>query len=627
MKMRPSSAILLSSLILIFVTSLLSLPLENELDEALLADKVYSHGPDADPRSAQDPRKSSSSSLVPKKTSLQKGTRKTKFLEQFWKAALDPPPESASEENWKIYYKIALKVLYLNDLNPKIKALAEAVTELGESFPLLEYTDQGIDAFMVPYLYLAHSCLRVVSLGLGERIWVVGVLSCLRWKIPKQKEEIKSNKFIYTSDIATIRGNIETFLLREQPLGEILQTMWPDFLTYSSLADQHPVVWEGLQRASLANLILQQIRTSAIIPSDEFKGIMKSFLRLQTPIDDYRASTFTDDLAGQLVKMLSSTRPTSALAEETALVRILLHMQENHLHSRLKVLQLIREHKIGKIVFRVDIGLQLGDNPLDSPANRLYSLLKNVQNLNIEDFNDALKSMIDQELPIPQWGKLLRILEVSKPLNRDIYNSVDALLSDSEGITGKLARVLHQLYPRRGNRNIFSPPGILALISTRAQDLKEAIHRQELEKKLVFEGILSAQVIEPFSKFLMWNFKGDRKPELRRYLQTIYVQIMSREDTLNALKSSDTIIEYILRIIFLKNNNQKLLRYLSNKIAFELLSSRVVELLIASRKKLSHQTFESHLQKFEQELLEEFETVLIMKMVRQRTDSTSFVHE
>ncbi|EGF97879.1 uncharacterized protein MELLADRAFT_114012 [Melampsora larici-populina 98AG31] len=608
--MRSSSTTLLPFLFLIFVSSILSLYSEKEVEEAFVANRLHSHAPDADlpPTRESYSRKSSGRyslrssgrDLFPTaETSSQTAFVANRLhshapdadLKPTIEKAADPSPASANGKNWNIYYEIAPKVLDLNNHIPVIKALAQAVIRLGTSFPSKKYTHQGLEENIVPYIDFAHSALKLESLGLRERIWMVGVLSCLKY----------------------------------QPLGEILVKMWSDFHTDSDLSDQDNVVWEALQRASLSDSILHQMRTSTRAPSIGSEGIRESFLRLKTPIDDERASKFTDDVVVHLAKILSSPRKAGALDEGKVMVQFLLHMQENHLQSRLKVLKLIRKHQIGKGVHDVDIRLQLAENPLGSPSYGLYSLLKNIRNLDIEELNPALKAMLDQELSIHQWGKLLRILEVSNTINTEIYSRMDALLSDSEEITMKFGRIVQKLYPARANLSFFSPPGILTLISKRAQDLKEAILRKELEERLVSEGMLSAQIMEPPSEVLMWNFKGDRIPELRLYLETIFHQIMSRE--VNELKSSDTIIEYILRLISLKNDDQKLIGMLSNQFAFKILSSRAVKMIKSARKKLARQTFESYLQKFEEDLLEDFEKVLVLQVVHQGTDAPRFVHE
>ncbi|KAH9811977.1 hypothetical protein DFH28DRAFT_1084530 [Melampsora americana] len=631
--MSLSSVILLSFLILIFASPHLSLLLEKDLEESLLADKVHSHLPDADLRS-KGLQSEGSSGISPIRTqgkTLQK-SHTTKLSDRLWDLAR-PTQESASENNWNIYYRINPKVLYLNVHISEIEALTHAVAQLGDEFTSKRYTIEGIEQHIVPRIDLADRVLKLDSLELRERIWAVGVLSCLKSKIPNQKIELNAKDFEDTH-LYPCRGNFELFLLKDQPLGVILDKMWAeipadlceDNRVISVLSDEYistTAVWEALQRASLADSVLHQMDNSATTPSTKFQAIQKSFLGLKTPIDVSRAWRLRSDIASQLGNIHSSSC-TGSLSEQKAMIQFLLHMQESHPFSKIRVLELIKEHKISEMILKVDIDLQLQDKALDASSKRVYKLLKNIKNVDFEKLNLALKGMVAKQLPTRQWGKLLRILEVSNMQNPHIYNCMDELLLDSEEITVQFARILNKLYPMRKNLD-FRYLSIMDLISRCEQDLIEANHRQKLEEELLSKGVLSPQTIEPLSKVLRWNFKGDRKPELAHYLQTICVQILSREEYLDALKPDDTIIEYILHIISLKNNDKKLLQYLTDTIVSTDIYSKALKMIIDLHRESTDQTFAYHLQNFEKYLQEDVEEIIYSKKINQYLYSTSFL--
>lgn len=197
----------------------------------------------------------------------------------------------------------------------------------------------------------------------------------------------------------------------------------------------------------MTDLAINQIATAPMAPAEYLKEILKAFLSLKTPIDGFKGSRLTHDIAIQLKNMQTSPMDTGSMNEEKIMVQILLHMQEHHLPSRIEVLELIQEHNIGHKVLEVDMRVQLEDTTLDSASKKVYRLLQDFTNLDATELTLALKAMIGEKLPVHQWGRLLRSLEVANFQNRQIYNCMDALLSDSEVITTEFARMSRTLYP------------------------------------------------------------------------------------------------------------------------------------------------------------------------------------
>ncbi|KAH9821568.1 hypothetical protein DFH28DRAFT_1019395 [Melampsora americana] len=602
MTMRSARMILLSFLILVSVSSLLSLGLEDDLALPLLTVEIHPDHPSNSYKQPKDLYSSQgcSSSSVLSQTKTNNEIRKIlgEQLEHLLRSD-SSIPKSASERSWKVYYKISPKVLFLHHQIPEINELVQEVSKLGLEFTSKRYTLKELEELIVPSINLAHHALNLDSLGMNERLWVVGVLSCLTSKIPKQKIQMISKLSDHTYQ-ASLRGNLELLLLKDLPLEKALEKMWPDSLG----ARNHPpyMVREALLRASLVDSILHQIPSSTN-PSAELQVILQWFLHLKVPINDSNASKMTEFILIQLKKMNTSPRNPDEFDEGKLMMQVLLHLQGNHLPSKVKFLNIIKDSDIGKSLLEVDMDLQLQD--VKPSMKRLYQLLKDIKKIRIEELTSALNQAVYGIHIMPSLGSLLRALDMANRQNPIIYQTMNTLLSGSKKMTAFFANILRHEYPKTNDPNFFRSSGseLLALCSSKRLELLSYKNRKILEDKIISEGL--SQKIEPFHQALVWNFKGNRRIELTDYLHTIYAELHSRiKNQAFSVRKDDPMIEYILHLIGIRNQNEDLLRWLTdrNSSIFKWILFNSLFLLEELSKKSSDGNLESEIQFFEKEL-------------------------
>ncbi|KAH9821555.1 hypothetical protein DFH28DRAFT_949820 [Melampsora americana] len=583
-KMRLSRTMSLPILILILVSPCFS-HLEEDLELPLLADEVYNHYPTSDKGlildlySGEGGRKS----LVPNQANRPNRIVATlcQKVEQLL-ASDSSTPKSAGPSNWKVYYEIAPKVLYQNHKIPEISALE-------------------LDEHVMSCIKLAHIVLDDDSLGMRERIWVVGVLSCLESKIPMKTMQSTSEASDNTHQ-TFFRGRFELLLLQGWTLGDTLKAIWPESLKVT----HYPAyaVLEALQRSALVDSIIKQIPESAKT-SEEFEAILHLLVHLKMPIMKSNALELTKRIADQLKNMSNSPTSAGFFDERKAMIQFLLHLQENHLPSKIHFLEFAKDQDMASKTLKVDIGLE--DTLSQDSKKVLHELLKNINKIDTQELIPALKKLTLENYTILQWRKILRVLDLANRQNPVFYQSLDEILSGSMTMTKRFANSLCEQYTEAQNfPGFFRSLGshLLALISRKTEEFIAANRRKELENILISDGILLPQNIEPFHKALAWKFEGDRELELHNYLQQTFTEILSRREIWGALLATDPLVEYIINIICLKNNNERLLTWLSqrNLPRFRQISYHEFYKIKSSLKKSSDQTFGFRLQMFEKEL-------------------------
>ncbi|EGG06220.1 uncharacterized protein MELLADRAFT_106913 [Melampsora larici-populina 98AG31] len=583
---------LLSLLILSFVSSYFCY-LDEELELPLLTDEVYSHSP----TSAENRLKhlysgeGFSGSLVPTQTKIYNGIINTlcEKVDQLL-ASETSTPKSAGPSNWKIYYGIAPKVFHQNTHIDKLCALVHEVARLGYEFTSTMYSSENIVHHLLPCINLAYSALNLDSLGMRERMWVVGVLSCLESSIPKEMISGLSG------NIRFFRGKFELLLLRGWPLGPTLEKMWPTSLELKHYPPYS--VLEALLRVSLVNSVLHQMPTS-IKPSPGFEAILHLLLTLKMLIKESNALDLTKDIAARLNEMPSSPRSAGVFDEGKVLIQILLHLQENHLPSKIHFLELCKNHSMAQRVMEVDIGLE--DTLSQNSKDILQGLLMGIKKMKTDEIIPALTKVLHENKTILQCRKLLRLLDLANRQNSHYFYSLDTVLSDSITLSQRISWILNEQYPNKNHPTFFRSLGseFLTLCARKTEELTSFNRRKEIENKLISKGVLLPQNIEPFERVLAWNFEGNRKPKLTEYLETIHSKRSSSKNLWDALRPTDPIVEYVIHIICLKNKDEQLLAWLShrNGPGFRQLSFKEFDIINFSP--LTRTSFESRLQTFE----------------------------
>ncbi|KAH9821561.1 hypothetical protein DFH28DRAFT_1119838 [Melampsora americana] len=405
--MRSSSISLIGLFISILVSSFLSLPCEEDIEMGFLADKVYSDV-------LKQPKnlhagEGSGISLVPTQTPiLQKGVQTTKLLGvECVRELATFTPESAGQQSWKVYYRVAPKVSSAHGQISEIKDLAQAVTDLGKDFTSKVYTDDGIAGYIVPCLNLAHHALTLDSLGVRERIWALGVLSCLKWSIPAQQSSMRSSVFEHTFPSYGFRGNLEIHLLQDQPLKRIVKKMWEGSLAYENLS-QHTAISEVLKRSSLAGSVMTQLQKNTT-GFEDFRKILEEFLNLKSPIYFPAASQFIKNIVGRLGEFdYIDPWHFSRFDEPKALIQLLLHMHENYIDSRDTFLQLTKNRQLPKSVLEYDIIIcrDYGRQPKALSVRKIYDDMMANRGGNIEDLIPILKILAQDRLLIPLLSEM-----------------------------------------------------------------------------------------------------------------------------------------------------------------------------------------------------------------------------
>ncbi|EGG06223.1 uncharacterized protein MELLADRAFT_63554 [Melampsora larici-populina 98AG31] len=436
MKTNSSSISLISFLISILVSSLLSLHCENDLH--LLADMVYSELPKG-PEHLHTGEGSGMSAVATQTSILQKGLHTTKVLglERLREMANFTPehislvptptlqkglhptkvlglerlrelknltPESVGARSWKVYYRVAPRASSAPGQIPEIKNLAQAVMELGKDFTSTIYTDDGIAEYIVPYMTLAYNTLQLDSLGMRERIWAVGVLACLKWSIPAQQSIMKSEVFKRTFPPFGFRGNLEVFLLKDQPLRKIVKQMWEGIEENPS---DHAVIKEALQRSSLADSLMTQLPKNLEL-FKEFRWILKFFLNLKNPIEFRNADYFIEDIERRLgdFDFIDPWKKVAGFDEAKALIQLLLYMHERYIRSRETFLRLTKACNLGKSVLDFHIQVYFGYYPQRYSTRKIYKFMMAERGSNFEDLMPLLKVLAQEGLLIPMLSEM-----------------------------------------------------------------------------------------------------------------------------------------------------------------------------------------------------------------------------
>ncbi|KAH9823990.1 hypothetical protein DFH28DRAFT_879445 [Melampsora americana] len=473
MRSISNSTTLILPLIFSSVSLVLSFSFKLGLGKEILEDGTHDLIPNIEMvHQSLPPKEGSSRTLVPSKIKLIQDRIPTTHHEI---QSLEIPLElesvklkSSGEYNWKIYYNKAPKVLLSNGQIPMFVDLAKAVIELGYHFSSKSYNSKEIEEKIIPCVKLAHRVLQLDSLGNRERIWVVGVLSCLKCEIPWEKDGMMSQVFGYYH-LTDFKGELELFLLKDLPLGILIERMWTKNESLAKLDSLSSDVSEALKRASIANSALEQIITCA--PHTVIQEILDCFIHLETPIDDSSASNLIANITAQLNWLRKSTWYSNLHDEERVMIRFLLHLQENHLPTRLNYPSFVKDFNIIDKAIEVDIDLQLQDKSTSETTKTVYRLLKEIHKINIVDLQLALLEMMNEKTKLYQIGRLLRILEILNMRNSFIYYGLDALLSQSDRIIWKFRNTLKYYYPGSESSDCFQPNGIMALIIRRANRL------------------------------------------------------------------------------------------------------------------------------------------------------------
>ncbi|KAH9821560.1 hypothetical protein DFH28DRAFT_949847 [Melampsora americana] len=408
MKMHSSSIFLISSMISILVASFLALPCEEGLKLSLLADKIYSDVP-KESKNLHTGEGAGISGVPTQAPIRQNGVHRTKLLDLVhFRKAKTTIPNSAGEQSWEVYYRVALKISSAHGQISEIKQLAQAVMRLGDKFASLEYLDVDTLQLIVSSMDIAHRALQLHSLGVRERIWAVGVISCLKWSIPTQRPIIMSKHYIHSYPFVGFRGNFELFLLRDQPLRAIVEKMWEGHPTDEDLSVD-AVIWEALQRSSLADSVMHQFPGDQKDLFEEFRGILSSFLHLKSPIGFRNGSRFINDIARRLGDF-DGIDPLhqSGFDEAKALIQFLFYMHENCIHSRDTFLQLTKNRQLPKSVLDYDIIIPCGygRQPKKESVRKIHSDLMENRGRDIEELIPVLKVLAQERLLIPLLSEL-----------------------------------------------------------------------------------------------------------------------------------------------------------------------------------------------------------------------------
>lgn len=392
MKMHCFDIFSISFLISILFPSLLCL--DSEQDLYRLAEIVYSEPSEWPENTPQVPTVAPIS---------QEAVRTTKLLDLGH--LLKVTPKSMKAQNWKVYYRVAPKISSAHEQIPEIKELAETVLSLGEKFTSIQYSDgDAILGDLMSCLDTAHRVLKLDSLGFRQRLWAVGVYSCLKWSIPMQRKTITSKSFQHSYPFLCFRGNLEVFLLRDQPLGKIVEKVWEGPVADENLFD-YAVIREAFRRASFADSVLRQLQLQKG-PLTRFPGILSSFLHLKTPIDPTYASRFIKDVVHRLDEFdYLDPWKHSDFDEGKVLIQFLFYMHENHINSRETFLEITKACKLSGSVLESTIPFNFGGRVDRIPIKKLYKDMKERSD-SIEELMPMWKVVAQNHLLIPLLSQM-----------------------------------------------------------------------------------------------------------------------------------------------------------------------------------------------------------------------------
>lgn len=409
--MQSSTILPIAFLISILVSSLLSVPSGQDIERPLLAGLSH-FGTSEGPRNLHIGESSSRSAVATHTPILQTAVKPIHLLGRVsaFKGKTSTP-KIVGQQNWKSYYLVSFKISSAQgEVHPQIKDLANKVLGLGQGFPSEKHSDEWKFARLLPSMDLAYRVLKTDSLKLSlrERIWVVGVLACLKWSIPEQQRSMTSKSFKHDFPRFGYAGNLALFLLKDKPLATIVDKMWEETLGNESLT-KYAFMEEAFQRAILAASVARRMHKHD--SSKEFKGILQSFLHLNSPIQNTKATRFIADIVARLPHFKEHNTSTPfGFDEEKVLIEFLFHMHKFHQDSRANFQRLAKTRKLTKDILNHVIKPKFeGRAGGKITTQRIYDDLKTDIDEALENLMPALKESSHQGLLIPLISRLSAI--------------------------------------------------------------------------------------------------------------------------------------------------------------------------------------------------------------------------
>ncbi|KAH9824950.1 hypothetical protein DFH28DRAFT_1215908 [Melampsora americana] len=474
-----------------------------------------------------------------------------------------PGPQVLSATSWSKYYEIAHKVANQEDHLVEIQRLASHIRDLGPDFTNRIFDKRAIKEHIIPPIQNAYVTLQNDRLGDKERVWAVGVLSCLLYKSENREKGFYSKRL---KGIDTLRGDREVFFLKDLPVAEVAEKMWlhPDQNT-----EEFIQILEALGRASAIASIERDIPKFYKPPFDAFQSIFLSFIRLDTPMNPEKALDLTEQVKRYILRRIDQSEGIlqSPDEKEKNAMRMLFHMVKYHERGSQEIFDDLIFRPLGLFkALQSDILIQHEGLKLSPHLENVFTPFKNIINIEIRHILEALKSLTVYQTTQNQWGKLYSILALFVQYDNRMYEHLDRGLGESPKLVSDILTMLEKHRP-----TAFHPAW--ATSSTKWKSLESILQRKEREHNawkhfkdlqdiLIEKGFLSSNYISGFSEVLSMNGKvPDRKLQLIKLLNAILAKISGDQGEFSDPKVQNLIIEYTLLLISLRDERRGVLDF------------------------------------------------------------------
>ncbi|KAH9815894.1 hypothetical protein DFH28DRAFT_1107343 [Melampsora americana] len=453
-------------------------------------------------------------------------------------------PENNVLISWEVCYDIAEKVAK-SSKSPEVKAtemqnIAKAVLQLGPHFDLHQ------DRFDTVEIKKLISIINLLSLSLendssntAERIWAFGALSFLRSRLPEEDRNSAHSAipaFWTAVDFGRPREQFLLFFLQDKDLGKVAQEMWSE--VPSKLETSEYVIQEVIQRESIVNLIMKQMRMARHRPSAKFQSLYLEFINLKPPISYEEAVSLMKSVINHLEH---PNIPTDGFDEEENTVRLLLHLEEYHPAS-------YRQFNRRSIESR-------------EASKVLLTQLRDPKIINGPLITKILNTLQQEQMSSAQLGRLFRALNFVVNRDRSMYTYFHNRLYDYSEMVPKLFEMLKQRRYGQADPASFPRDSLEYLIYIEDVGRIAKQYRKDLASLLVSKGVLTrSDTTADLAKLVGFS----KQKILEKTLYEIFKKVSEAKTFEHNDKETEVILaEYILHLISFKTDDMALYRHLA----------------------------------------------------------------
>lgn len=459
--------------------------------------------------------------------------------------------ESKVLASWEVCYDISAKV-FESSQSPEVKRLATAVLKLGPRFSLHQYGPQDIIEHFKSTLDFSYLALEIDSLSTAERLWSVGVLSYLRSRSPGYRNWAIPGLWT-ANDMTRPRGDFLLFLLQDRYVGNVIRDLWLESPSETETSEQ--VIQEAIRRESTVHFIKNQMRLPGHHPSASFHELYLAFINLKTPIDVGKASSLMRSIKDRLSHSKKLMR--IGFDEDANIVRLLLHLEENHYQSYPQFTALINNPQSREKILQNDIRFQLSDEKLPENVIDLLKEFQNIRTVNEQQIPKILDILNQEQMSISQLGRFFRVLTLSFAGNHQMYESFQLQLGQHSEMVPRLFERLLKYRHGRITPGQFEWGALEYLVFLKNEDQVMKKYRNGLADELLSRGVLSKDEIVKDEQDLP---EATKQLIIDQMLYTIFKNMAAARISQHNLDTDHKLIEYILHLISFKNDDKMLYR-------------------------------------------------------------------